>query len=99
MEAAAYLGLRLGAATGLPMVSILLAPCCGIGISLKQDSSWSSGVCRLSSVVCRLLGDESYFALCLDAGEGGLLLFVVTFGGEGDEAVDELFVGDAGGLP
>jgi hypothetical protein len=27
--------------------------------------------------------------LCvLDAGEGGLLLFEVTFGGEGDEAVD-----------
>jgi hypothetical protein len=36
---------------------------------------------------------------CLDAGEGGLLLFAVAFDGEGDEAVDELFVGDAGGLP
>ena len=76
METAAYFGLRLGAATGLPMVSILLAPCCAIGISLKQDSS-------------RLRGDDKgYFALCLDAGEGGLLLFVVAFGGEGDEAID-----------
>jgi hypothetical protein len=27
------------------------------------------------------------------------LLFVVAFGGEGDQAIDELFVGDAGGLP
>ena len=36
---------------------------------------------------------------CLDAGEGGLLLFVVAFGGEVDEAIDQLFVGYAGGLP
>ena len=27
------------------------------------------------------------------------MFFFVAFGGEGDEAVDQLFVGDAGGLP
>ena len=35
----------------------------------------------------------------LDAGEGGLLFFLVAFCGERDEAIDELFIGQAGGFP
>jgi len=35
----------------------------------------------------------------LDAGEGGLLFFLVAFGGQGDEAVDKLLIGQARGLP
>jgi hypothetical protein len=35
----------------------------------------------------------------LDAGEGGLLLFLVAFGGKADESIDQFFVRHAGGFP
>ncbi len=82
-DAAAYLGLRVSAATGLPMVSMIVSP-------------WLSALqCCSSRIAARLLDGWSL----LDAGEGGLLFFAMTFDGEGDEAVDQLFVGNACGLP
>ena len=82
-DAAACFGLRGDGATALPIVSM-------------SDFS----LCRLSRVVeagwQRLVIDSRCY---LDAGEGGLLLFAVAFSGEGDEAIDELFVGYAGRLP
>ena len=36
--------------------------------------------------------ERAVLRCCLDAGEGGLLLFAVAFYGQGYEAVDELLV-------
>jgi len=38
-------------------------------------------------------------ASILDAAESGLLLFLVAFGGQGNEAIDQLFIGYACCLP
>ena len=86
MDAAAYCGLRVVAATGLPTVSMARS-----SFRRVSCSSWSRIAVR------RALAAD--WRCSLDEGEGGLLLFGVAVGGECYEAVDQLFVGDAGGLP
>src|SRR5215471_18242943 len=56
-------------------------------------AGWATGL----PMVSMLLRSPAGFSL--DASELGLLLFLVALDGELDKAVDELFVGEAGGFP
>lgn len=77
----------------------------------KMQQRRTDDVRGVAAGYCDRLGDGVYgrppsgcgasgcLRCCLDAGEGGLLLFAVALDGQSYEAVDELFVGEAGGLP